>query len=38
MGAPKEVADLATFIYSNKASLVNGASIVIDGGESKTLN
>jgi 3-oxoacyl-[acyl-carrier protein] reductase len=38
MGTPREVADLATFICSDKASLVNGASIVIDGGESVSIN
>ncbi len=38
MGLTAEVANLVTFICSEKASLVNGASIVIDGGESNTLN
>jgi 3-oxoacyl-[acyl-carrier protein] reductase len=38
MGTPHEVGDLVTFICSDKASLVNGASIIIDGGESVSIN
>lgn len=34
MGTPEEVADIVTFICSAKASLLNGASIAVDGGES----
>ncbi len=34
MGTPEEVADVVTFLCSTKASLVNGASILVDGGES----
>ena len=33
LGNPKEVADVVTFICSERASLVNGASILVDGGE-----
>ena len=35
LGTPKEVADGVVFLCSQKASLVNGASIVVDGGESR---
>lgn len=34
MGRPEEVANVVTFLCSKKASLVNGACITIDGGES----
>ena len=34
MGTPKEVADLVVFLGSPLASLINGASISADGGES----
>ena len=34
MGTPKEVADLVVFLGSPLASLINGASISVDGGES----
>jgi len=36
LGTPEEVANLVVFICSEKASLVNGASIPVDGGESKS--
>ncbi len=36
MGTPEEVANVVTFICSDKASLLNGASIAVDGGESKS--
>ena len=36
LGTPEEVADVVTFLCSVKASLVNGASILVDGGESPT--
>lgn len=35
LGSPGEVASVVTFIASEKARLVNGASILVDGGESK---
>lgn len=34
LGLPQEVADVVTFLCSPKASLVNGACVPIDGGES----
>jgi 3-oxoacyl-[acyl-carrier protein] reductase len=34
LGTPKEVASLVVFLCSEKASLINGASISADGGES----
>jgi 3-oxoacyl-[acyl-carrier protein] reductase len=34
LGDPEEVADVITFLCSHRASLVNGASILVDGGES----
>lgn len=36
LGTPEEVANVVAFICSEKASLVNGASIPVDGGESKS--
>lgn len=38
MGKPEEVANLVTFICSEYSSYLNGASIVLDGGESSALN
>ena len=35
LGLPEEVGNLIVFICSEKASLLNGASIAIDGGESR---
>jgi 3-oxoacyl-[acyl-carrier protein] reductase len=37
MGRPEEVAALALFVCSDQASYLNGASIVLDGGESSAL-
>lgn len=34
LGTPEEVADVVVFICSDRARLVNGAAIVVDGGES----
>lgn len=36
LGTPDEVANVVVFLCSEKASLVNGASIVADGGESRS--
>lgn len=36
LGTPEEVANVVVFLCSEKASLVNGASIPIDGAESKS--
>jgi len=36
MGTPDEVANVIVFICSESASLVNGACIAVDGGESKS--
>jgi 3-oxoacyl-[acyl-carrier protein] reductase len=33
MGTPEEVANVVVFLCSLKSSLVNGASILVDGGE-----
>ncbi len=35
-GTPEEVASVVAFLCSEKASLVNGASIAVDGGEGKS--
>ena len=34
-GAPTEVADVVTFLVSPRASWVNGACVVVDGGQSR---
>ncbi|MCM8530426.1 MAG: SDR family oxidoreductase, partial [Lentisphaeraceae bacterium] len=36
LGTPKEVADIVAFLASKNASLINGAAIAVDGGESKS--
>jgi len=36
MGTPEEVANAVVFLCSDQASLVNGANIVVDGGQSKS--
>lgn len=35
LGTPEEVADVVTFLCSERASLVNGASIAVDGGQGR---
>jgi 3-oxoacyl-[acyl-carrier protein] reductase len=35
-GTPEEVADLVVFLCSERASLVNGASVAVDGAESRS--
>ena len=37
MGKPEEVGDLATFLCSDRASFLTGASVVLDGGMSQTI-
>lgn len=37
MGSPEEVAEVVRFLCSAEASLVNGATVVVDGGESSEL-
>ena len=34
MGRPEEIADLAVYLASEKSSLINGATIIADGGKS----
>jgi 3-oxoacyl-[acyl-carrier protein] reductase len=36
LGTPEEVASVVVFICSGRASLVNGAAIAVDGGESRS--
>ncbi len=35
LGTPKEIADAAVWLVSPRAGWVNGASLVVDGGQSK---
>jgi 3-oxoacyl-[acyl-carrier protein] reductase len=37
LGTPEEVASVVAFVCSTTASLLSGASIVVDGGECKVL-
>jgi 3-oxoacyl-[acyl-carrier protein] reductase len=34
-GAPEEVADVVTFLCSRRARWINGACLVVDGGQSR---
>ena len=36
LGSPEEIAYLALFLSSSKASFINGSNIVIDGGQTKS--
>ncbi len=36
-GAPEDVAHMVTFLCSERASLINGVSIPVDGGQSRSL-
>lgn len=36
LGTPEEVANVITFLCSERANLINGACIVVDGGESRS--
>ncbi len=36
LGTPEEVAQMVVFLCSELASLVNGACVVVDGGESSS--
>ena len=35
MGTPEEVADLVTFLASERASWITGVCVVVDGGQHK---
>jgi 3-oxoacyl-[acyl-carrier protein] reductase len=35
LGTPKEVADVATFLLSERASWVSGANVVVDGAQNQ---
>lgn len=37
LGLPEEVADVVAFVCSERARLVNGATILVDGGESRRI-
>jgi 3-oxoacyl-[acyl-carrier protein] reductase len=37
-GSAEEVADAVTFLVSDRASLITGASVAVDGGQSRSLN
>lgn len=37
LGPPKEVADAAVWLVSSRAGWVNGAALVVDGGQSKAI-
>jgi 3-oxoacyl-[acyl-carrier protein] reductase len=35
LGTPQEVADVAAFLLSERASWINGANIAVDGGQGR---
>lgn len=37
LGTPEEIADIVTFVCSTQAAYLNGASIPVDGGQSKSI-
>jgi 3-oxoacyl-[acyl-carrier protein] reductase len=37
LGAPREVADVVAFLASDRASFITGATIVVDGGQTRTI-
>jgi len=36
-GSPQEIADLVAFLASPRASFVNGATLIADGGQTRTM-
>jgi 3-oxoacyl-[acyl-carrier protein] reductase len=37
LGTPREVADVVAFLASDRASFISGATIVVDGGQTRTI-
>ena len=37
LGSPDEVASVITFLCSPRASMINGASVLVDGGETSVI-
>lgn len=38
LGSPEEVADVVTFLLSERASWINGSNVVVDGGQTKRVD